>query len=258
MVTVDPRRAISAALPCFLAAVALFTAGADVGDRPAGEGSAGTLKVVIAHGPGEQPLRQFQEYLEKNYRVTCTWLRADKGKAFDDLEALTDCDVILTNLYRTQATPEQLEQLQKCFRSKPVVGMRRAHHGFQNWLEADLDVFGVDYRGHYFGRNLTLRLVDKHKDNPMFRGMDTGKLPDGGLYQHLEAADDVDVYMIGGPEDKPPMPQTWSRINERRGQRVFYTRYGPNDLGDESVRNMVIKALFWAAQRDPNKMKRSR
>jgi len=219
------------------------------------------LKVLIALGPGKKPLAEFQKHLEANYHVTCRWMEAEKAKndqptPFSGIEELDECDVILSNLYRTWAPPEQLKTLKKNFRSKPVVGLRKAHHGFQNWLEADREVFGVDYRGHYFGKDVRMWIVEEHEEHPFFQKLDDAFLPAGGLYQHLEPAADVEVYMLGGPEDKRPMLQTWSRVvEERGGQRVFYTRYDPKDLAEPGVREMVIRALCWAAKRDFEKLR---
>lgn len=216
------------------------------------------LKLVIACGEGQAQLLNFKKYLEDNFRVQCAVVEATKVKdkekketPFIGLEAFIDCDVILSNLYRTSAPSEQLEILKKAFRSKPVVGMRKAHHGFQNWLDADKEVFGVKYRGHYFGKGVAIQVLEKHQKHPFFEDFKPF-LPGGGLYQHIDVAADVEVYMVGGPEGKPTMPQVWSREDKSRGGlRAFYTCYDPKDLSkDMGVRTMVTRALFWAANRD--------
>ena len=47
------------------------------------------------------------------------------------------------------------------------------------------------------------------------------------------------------------MPVTWTRVVKATGGRVFYTRYDPDDLKkDEGCRQMVARALFWAADRE--------
>lgn len=225
-----------------------------------GEQDPRPLHVVIAIGPGKKPLGNFADYVQARYHVQVHWLEAEKSKdnkvtEFIGLQHLPDADVIVSNLYRTAAPPEQLAILKKHYLSKPVVGLRKAHHGFQNWLEADQDVFGVKYRGHYFGKNVTLWIVDKDRENPLFTGVKT-LLPAGGLYGHTDLAADVRVHMLGGPEGKEPMPQCWSRIVKQRGQRVFYTRYDPEDLKDEGIRDMVVRAIFWAGQRDQNELRK--
>jgi len=228
----------------------------------------GPLKVVIAAGQGKDQLLKYKAYLEQNFDVQVNVLEMESAKQdpktkkhietpCKGIEALADCDVIVSNLYRTWAPADQLDILKKYYRSKPVVGLRKAHHGFQNWLDADKEVFGVRYRGHYFGKNVTITLVDKHRDHPIFKGFKPF-LPGGGLYQHTELAPDIEVYMTGGPEDQPAAPQVWSRVvKEEDNRRVFYTRYDPSDLvKDAGVRDMVTRAIYWAAGREAAPAKR--
>jgi hypothetical protein len=250
------------ALTCLLTGFHLCApalAGHDKGGAP--------LKVVIAAGEGAGQLRKFAKYLEENYPVKCYFVEGEKSKAdkdkkqsvteFKGLEHLADADVIVSNLYRTWAPPDQLEQLKKAFLSKPVVGLRKASHGFQNWLEADKEVFGAKYKGHYgFEKNCFIEVVDKHKDHPFVRDLKV-TIPGGGTYGYKEVADDVEPYQVGGEKGKPGDPQTWSRIVKERGnQRVFYTRYDPNDIQENStVRDLVIRAIYWAAGREAPKLK---
>ena len=216
------------------------------------------LDICVTEGKGQ--LLKYKKYLEDTYQVRCSVVgpeeKKDKDKKnvetpFVGLDALADADVILSNLYRTSPTPEHLAILKKAFLSKPVVGMRKAHHGFQNWLDVSKEVFGVNYRGHYFGKDVTIEIVDKHKDHPLLAGVKPF-VPGGGLYQHTEVAPDVEVLMVGGPAGKDKMPQMWSRIvKDRNNQRTLYTRYDPNDLDKNlPIRDMVTQAIFWAADRD--------
>jgi len=225
------------------------------------------LRVVIAHGPGKGDLHRFAEYLEANYRVTCSFAVAEKARKpngadkfaptpVNNLEAFEQADVIVSNFYRTWAPPVQLKRLKTYFTHTPVVGLRKAHHGFQNWLEADREVFGVNYRGHYFGKNVTQKIVAKSPKNKALPAGLKPVLPAGGLYRHTDLDEDAEVLIIGGPEDKQPLPQTWKRVDEKRHQRVFYTRYDPRDLKHAGVRDMVIRAMFWAAEKNPETYRR--
>jgi hypothetical protein len=47
------------------------------------------------------------------------------------------------------------------------------------------------------------------------------------------------------------------RINKTTGLRAFYTRYDPDGLKDAAVPDIVLKAVFRRAERDPAKMKRA-
>ena len=231
--------------------------------RQASAQNAGTkpLHLVICVTEGKGQLLKYKKYLEDTYQVRCSVVGPEEVKdkkdkknvetPFVGLDALADADVILSNLYRTSPTPEHLAILKKAFLSKPVVGMRKAHHGFQNWLDVSKEVFGVNYRGHYFGKDVTIEIVDKHKDHPLLAGVKPF-VPGGGLYQHTEVASDVDVLMVGGPAGKDKMPQMWSRVvKDRNNQRTLYTRYDPNDLDkNPPIRDMLTRAMFWAADRD--------
>lgn len=232
----------------------------------AAPGTSQPLKVALVVTVGKEPLSKFQKYLESNYAVQCSWVeapRAEPGKTKDEfqptpftgLEALAGCDVIVSSLYRTWAPPEQLAEIKRHFTTKPVVGLRQAHHGFQNWLEADREVYGVTYKGHYFGPNIKVAVVEDRRDHPIVKGF-VPTMPAGGIYQHLDPEKDVEVLIVGSPEGKDPLPQTWMRVNSVRTQRVFYTRYDADDVATrEGVRDMVVRALFWAAGRDENTMK---
>jgi len=205
----------------------------------------------MAVGPNKEALAKFRDHLREHYRVEITWIQAGPGKALPGIEALRTCDVFLSNLRRTRPTPAQLAIIKKhCADGRPVVGLRRAHHGFQNWLEADREVFGAHYKGHGgWGRNGKLVIPDDQKGNPLLAGLKPF-MPGGGLYHHAQLDPKATVLMMSVVGDKT-YPQTWTLVRAN-GQRVFYTRFDPTDIvKDEGVRNVVIRALFWAAQREP-------
>lgn len=260
-------RAACAFASGMILAAAVLNGGAPAQDAPKPAAAPAPLKVAFAVTLGQKPLAEFQKYLESNYAVQCTWVEAEKSKPgqtkgeflptpFKNLEALATCDVILSSLYRTAAPPEQLAEIKKRFTTKPVVGLRQAHHGFQNWLEADREVYGVTYKGHYFGPNITLAVVENRRDHPLVKGF-APTMPGGGIYQHLDPEKDVEVLIVGSPEGKERLPQTWLRVNAERKQRVFYTRYDTNDVAtQDGVRDLVVRALCWAAGRDAEALKK--
>jgi len=258
-----PRHSRGGALFAFVGGAIGLTAIALQGF--AAPGTSQPLKVALVVTVGKESLSKFQKYLESNFAVQCSWVeapRAEPGKTksefqptpFTGLEALVGCDVIVSSLYRTWAPPEQLAEIKRQFMSKPVVGLRQAHHGFQNWLEADREVYGVTYKGHYFGPNIKVAVVEERRDHPVVKGF-VPTMPAGGIYQHLHPDKDVEVLIVGSPEGTDPLPQTWMWVNSARTQRVFYTRYDADDVAaKEGVRDMVVRALFWAAGRDENAM----
>jgi type 1 glutamine amidotransferase len=226
--------------------------------KRAGEAAVEPLKVVMAVGPNKEALARFRDFLKALYYVEVTLIEAGSGKEIPGIEALQTCDVFLSNLRRTKATPEQLAIIKKYVAdAKPVVGLRRAHHGFQNWLEADREVFGVKYGGHGgWGKDGKLVIPDDQKDNPLIAGLKPF-LPGGGLYDHSQLDPKATVLMRSVVGEKT-YPQMWTLVRPN-GQRVFYARFDPSDiLKDEGVRNVVIRALFWAAQRHADKFRKKR
>jgi type 1 glutamine amidotransferase len=56
-------------------------------------------------------------------------------------------------------------------------------------------------------------------------------------------------------DKKTPQPVTWAHTY--KGGRTIYTSMGvPEDFQDENFRRLLTNAIFWTAQRDPQKMKR--
>jgi type 1 glutamine amidotransferase len=214
------------------------------------------LRILMAVGPESAAMAQFREFLRENYHVEITYIDQSKGLA--GIEALDHCDVFVSNLRRTNPTPEQLAIIKKyCAAGKPVVGLRRAHHGFQNWLEADREIFGVKYGGHGGGgKDAPLNIPDDQKNNPLLEGFKPF-LPGGGLYHHTELDPKATVLMTSTDKGKA-YPQMWTLVHDN-GQRVFYTRFDPTDvMKDEGVRNVVVRAICWAAQRDINELKKKK
>jgi type 1 glutamine amidotransferase len=212
------------------------------------------LKVLVACSKGQ--LAAYEQYLQTNYHVRCTWMGDDgaKGapKVLTGVDGLGDCDVLLLNLYRTTPGPEDLKAIQQYFQAgRPVVGLRKASHSFQNWVEADRIVFGARYGGHFFKdrKAQTVFIEDRNKEHPLVKGFQPF-MCGGGLYNYTQLAPEVEVLMSGGPPGEF-MPVTWTRIHKETRGRIFYTRYDPNDLkNDEGCRQLVARALFWAADRD--------
>ncbi|MBA4065602.1 MAG: hypothetical protein C0501_18185 [Isosphaera sp.] len=215
------------------------------------------LRVALAGSAGQ--FGEFGKWLEKTYRVKTSLIEADKDKRVPNAKLVGDADVLLLNLYRTEPAEDDLKRFQAYFAAgKPVVGMRKASHAFQNWLEVDQVVFGAKYGGHFLlnKKDLVNEVDPAAKDDPLVKGH-VPTLPGGGLYSYTKLAPDVTVLIRGGQPGNL-MPQTFYRVNkERGGQRAFYTRYDPKDLATKpEVRELVVRALFWAADRDEAKYKR--
>lgn len=211
------------------------------------------LKVCLVSGAEEyrtdETLARFRDFLEANYPAQCTLLRA---RAIDDLpglEALDEADVALFYTRRLTIDGEQLERVQRYARSdRPLVGVRTASHGFQNWLEFDRLVFGGNYHGHYeHDRETVVRPAPGAEGHPVLQGV--GPITSlGGLYRVSPLADDVRVLLIGtAPEGTEPV--AW--VREHDGRRVAYTSLGAvADFDDPDFLRLLANALFWAAGRE--------
>ena len=111
------------------------------------------LKVLFFGGH----LPAVQKALAEEYLLTVLRGGQDPKKKGDQqdnvvgLEQLADADLWVGSAHkRTFPSAEQLGHFRKFHEAgKPLVGYRAASHVFQNWLEADREVFGFRYRGHH-------------------------------------------------------------------------------------------------------------
>lgn len=234
-------------LACLLATAAL-TAPADAEDR-------GPLKVVMLSGSEEYgsdaSLEKLKGYLEAHYPASCTILKArsDQDKELAGLEALEGCDVALFFTRRLRIEGESLDRIKRYVEAgRPIVGVRTASHGFQNWLEFDKVVLGGNYRGH-FSNDVTQRAgVEKSAaDHPVLSGIGT-IASRGSLYKAGPLADDCTTLMTSSTYEGRE-PATWTR--EHKGGRVFYTSLGAQgDFDNNTFQRLLTNALFWTARRD--------
>jgi type 1 glutamine amidotransferase len=220
---------------------------------PVTEGKA-PLKVCLVSGSQEYKsdvsLSVFQEYLESHYDVQCTRAFRKTDNDLPGLENLETCDVALFFTRRLTVGGEQLERVKKyCQSGKPIVALRTASHGFQNWLAFDKEVLGGNYSNHYKEGPITeVRILERAKDHPVLAGIRPFRSL-GSLYKNTGVAKDVEVLLTGSiPEHTEPI--AWTRVHN--GGRLFYTSLGhPEDFKDDNFRRMLVNALFWTAKRVP-------
>jgi putative membrane-bound dehydrogenase-like protein len=218
--------------------------------RPAGQKK---LKVLLISGSFEyksdDSLAAFQKYLEASYPIECmrAFAKSDKDKELAGLEQLDKCDVAVFFTRRLQIEGESLDRIKKYVESKkPIVGIRTASHGFQNWLEFDKLILGGDYKSH-FGQNIecAITLEPKAKDHPVLKGVSEFKTK-GGLYKNANVASDVTV-LLRGTIAEGTEPVAW--VREKDGRRVFYTSLGtPDDFKDPNFIRLVVNGLAWATK----------
>lgn len=216
--------------------------------------SAEPLNVCLVSGSAEYDsdtcLTLFKQHLESRYHAKCTLLKAQGFHALPGLEALDTCDVALFYTRRLVIDGEPLERIKKyCESGKPIVAVRTASHGFQNWLAFDKEILGGHYTGH-FGNEFTqsARVTPEGKNHPIMEGVVPFRSV-YSLYRTAPVADDVTVLMTSSiPTEKQEQPAAWVRMN--RGGRVFYTSLGGlQDFHNATYLRLLSHALFWAANR---------
>lgn len=211
------------------------------------------LKVCLVSGSweydSEASLTAFKSYLEAHYPATCTLVQATAVDDLPGLETLDDCDVALFFTRRLTIDGEALDRIKSYAESgRPIVGVRTASHGFQNWLEMDRLIYGGSYSGHYRNDETTeIALADGADDHPVLDGVEPYETT-ASLYRASPLADGCRVLLVGtSPEGREPL--AWTRTHN--GGRVVYTSLGhQDDFRHESFRRLLANALFWAAGRD--------
>ncbi|HSQ56000.1 MAG TPA: ThuA domain-containing protein, partial [Gemmata sp.] len=215
------------------------------------------LKVCLVSGSFEYKsdasLAEFQKYLEGNFPVECSraFAKSDKDRDLPGIENLEKCDVAIFFTRRLQIDGPALDAVKKYVASKkPIVAIRTASHGFQNWLAMDREVLGGDYKSHYGPGVADVRIVAKQKDHPILKGISEFKT-NGSLYKNPNVASDVTV-LLRGYMGKETEPVAW--VREKDGRRVFYTSLGhPDDFKNENFLRLLANGLAWAAKRELKK-----
>ncbi len=225
------------------------------------------LKMVFVSGSNEYSsnisLEKYKNYLENNYEnVQIALLKAGgelkfRGEYSDlqGLEALDNCDVALFFTRRLTIDGEQLEAVKRYATSgRPIVGIRTASHGFQNWLEFDTLVLGGNYDDHYGdGPPVQIKINSEAKNHPVLKGIDDFS-SEYSLYKTSPVASDAEVLISGtipfeGPERFKTEPVAWTRTF--KGARVCYISLGGlSDWDNPAFRQLVTNALFWTANRE--------
>ena len=195
-------------------------------------------------------LRQFRKLLEERYALECVLIsaQAEKDTSLPGIEQLRDCDAAIFFTRRLRLEGDSLKIVQEFARSsKPIVGIRTASHGFQNWLEMDQEIFGGNYQGHYgAGVVCEVRPAPGASEHPVLRGVRPFR-SQGSLYKNPRLAPDVQVLLTGTIPSGQTEPVAWVRT--LKGRRIFYTSLGhPDDFQDENFQRLLLNALEWTLQ----------
>jgi putative membrane-bound dehydrogenase-like protein len=221
------------------------------GAKPKGDGR--KLKVLLISGSleykSDESLAEFQKYLEANYPVECSRAFRKTDDDLPGLEALETCDVAVFFTRRLTIKGEQLDRVKKYATSgKPIVAIRTASHGFQNWLEMDKEVLGGNYKGHFgAGPKCEVKVVEAAKEHPVLKNVKPYSST-GSLYKNPDLGKDVTVLMAGSiPNQTEPI--TW--VRENKGGRVVYTSLGhPDDFKNDTFLRLLVNAMYWAAKKE--------
>jgi type 1 glutamine amidotransferase len=214
------------------------------------------LKVCLVSGSleykSDDSLARLQKHLESHYNIQCSWA---KYKAVDDLpglENLETCDVAIFFTRRMTIKGEQLERIKKyCASGKPIVAIRTASHGFQNWLDMDKEVLGGNYKNHYPDGPVTeVHVAAGAEKHPILHGVKPFTSV-ASLYRNTGIAKDTNLLLTGSiPEHSEPL--AWTRMH--KSGRVFYTSLGhPRDFENEQFVRLVVNAIYWTAGREIEK-----
>jgi putative membrane-bound dehydrogenase-like protein len=213
----------------------------------------GKLKVLLISGSleyqSDDSLAEFQKHLEANYPVECLRAFRKTDEDLPGLEQLETCDVAVFFTRRLKIDGEQLERIKKYAQSgKPIVAIRTASHGFQNWLAMDKEVLGGDYQNHYgAGPKCEAKITKDGDKHPVLTGVKPWTST-SSLYKNANPAKDVTILMTGSIPDHTE-PITW--VRDYKGGRVFYTSLGhPDDFKDQNFVRMLTNAVFWTAKRE--------
>jgi type 1 glutamine amidotransferase len=193
-------------------------------------------------------LADFQKYLEAHYPIRCTRAFRKTDTDLPGLEQLQTCDVAIFFTRRLKIDGVQLERIKKyCASGKPIVAIRTASHGFQNWLEMDKEVLGGNYGNHYGPGTTRVTIAPGSSDDPILRGVGSFESA-GSLYRNTGLAKDAHVLLNGAIPDHVE-PIAWTRLNH--GGRVFYTSLGHQaDFKNPNFRTLLVNALYWAVRQE--------
>lgn len=212
-------------------------------------------KVCLVSGSAEyashESLAKLQEDLEKEGMICFRAFGEDKGNGIPGLEKLAEADVMVLYTRRIVLPPEQMELVRKHVDAgKPIVGIRTASHGIQNWqpdVKAfDKDVLGGSYDGHYKNDEpAELTRGAGQEGHPVFKEVKPFGT-DGKLYKNEKLAADVTVLLTAKNASGQSQPVAW--VRKHAGGNVFYTSLGvQSDFEKPEFRKLLVNAVAWSA-----------
>ncbi len=181
----------------------------------------------------------FTEHIRGAAGAECSTVEFESEDDDRSLAPIDDADVLLVFTRRLNTAGPELERFRAyCNAGRPIVGVRTASHGFQNWLGFDAEVLGGSYDMHY-GAGPLVRVDEAPGEGTV------GLVSHGSLYRNTPIADDA-ALLLTGTTDEATEPVAWTRMNE--GGRVFYTSLGhQEDFRDGRFLRLLTNGVLWAA-----------
>jgi type 1 glutamine amidotransferase len=200
-----------------------------------------------------ESLGKLQADLEKEGVVCFRAFGEDKGNGVPGLEKLAESDVLVLFTRRIVLPPDQMDLVRKHIDAgKPIVGIRTASHGIQNWLPDvkafDKEVLGGSYDGHYKENEpAVLSITPGMEDHPVFKNVKPFGT-DGKLYKNENLAADVTLLITAKNASGNSQPVAWTRMH--KGGKVFYTSLGvQKDFENADFRKFLVNAVIWTADK---------
>jgi uncharacterized protein len=187
----------------------------------------------------------------------------------EGLDALASADLMVMYTRFRQLPDEQLRHILKFTESgKPMIGLRTTTHAFQYPAGSahqhlndgfGRDVFGQKWIVHHGHRSSTdVAVHQASASHPILRGVSRFRAR-SWLY-HVTPLDGDNTVLLEGTsvgseranraaEFPLTQPVAWTR--QFKGARVFFTTLGhPNDFEHESMRRLLINAIYWGLARE--------
>lgn len=205
-------------------------------------------------------VRWAREQLEKEFRVSFVFSKADDLNYLVGLDAISQADALLVSVRRRPLPADQLNQIRSFVASgKPVLGIRTASHAFSlrgkaptdelaDWPEFDAEVFGGNYTNHHGNDLIATVSVAKHSDHPLVSSKDFGKeifQSGGSLYKVSPLRPGTNVLWMGQIANQPAEPVAWTFVRADAG-RSFYTSLGhESDFANDAFSALLLNGAHW-------------
>jgi len=190
----------------------------------------------------------------------------DEYSNLDGTDILKTTDALLIFARRTTIKGKAIEDIKAYVNAgKPLVALRTASHGFQEWPEFDKEVLGGNYSFHYDGepekrligadgmRYVTgepsgpvqqVSVNEPEKNHPVLKGIKNFSSK-YSLYKTAPIAANATL-LLTGQTNEGKEPLAWTRMHN--GGRVVYIALGGvQDWQNPIFVQLVTNALFWAA-----------